>query len=138
MFGMMPFTRREDNVFDVFDRLFSHSPMDLPAFRTDIRDEDNAYLLEAELPGYQKEDISLDLKEGILTIRAEHKEETGDQDKKGNYIRKERRYSSVVRSFDVSGIAEDAIDASYENGILKIRLPKAQPALPESRRIAIQ
>ncbi|MDF2838401.1 MAG: hypothetical protein K0S60_104 [Evtepia sp.] len=137
MLGILPFNRREDNVFDMFDRFFSNNA-DLPAFRTDIRNEDDHYMLEAELPGFSKEDISLDLKEGVLTIKAEHKVETEDKNEKGTYIRRERRFDSVSRSFDVSGIDEENISANYQDGVLKLRLPKVQPVIPETRRIEIQ
>jgi len=138
MFGMLPFNRREDNFFDIFDKFFNNSSVELPAFRTDIRNETDHYLLEAELPGFSKEEISLDLKEGILTIKAEHKSESEEKDEKGNFIRRERRFGAVSRSFDVSGIDEEQITASYQDGVLKLRLPKVQPAVPETRRISIQ
>ena len=68
MFGMIPFDRRDDNLFDLFDnfekKFFGNTNASLPAFRTDIRDQGDKFLLEAELPGFQKEDISLELKEG--------------------------------------------------------------------------
>ena len=95
MFGMVPFERHEDNFFDVFDnferKFFGNSSANLPAFRTDIKDADDKFVLEAELPGFDKEDISLDVKDGILTISAQHKEEKEDKDEKGQYIRRERR-----------------------------------------------
>ena len=75
MFGMLPFERSDNNLFDTFDSFardfFRKSNADLPAFRTDIRDTGDSYVLEAELPGFQKEDITLDLKDGILTITAQ-------------------------------------------------------------------
>lgn len=142
MFGMLPFERNDDNVFDTFDNFarnfFRSSNTDLPAFRTDIRDAGDRFVLEAELPGFNKEDISLDLKDGILTIRAEHREDKDEKDKQGNYIRRERRYGSFSRSFDVTGIDEGGITAAYNNGILELNLPKAQPAVAETKRIAIE
>ena len=156
MFGMIPFDRRDDNLFDLFDnfekKFFGNTNASLPAFRTDIRDagdkfvleaelpgwdQGDKFLLEAELPGFQKEDISLELKEGILTIKAEHKENQDQKDDKGNYIRRERRYGSFSRTFDVSGIDENAITAVYNNGILELTLPKLAPVVPQSRQIAI-
>ena len=141
MFGMIPFDRRDDNLFDVFDnfekKFFGNTNASLPAFRTDIRDQGDKFLLEAELPGFQNEDISLELKEGILTIKAEHKENQDQKDDKGNYIRRERRYGSFSRTFDVSGIDENAITAVYNNGILELTLPKLAPVVPQSRQIAI-
>ena len=130
--------RRQSDTFDNFTRnFFRSSNASLPAFRTDIRDQGDKFLLEAELPGFQKEDISLELKEGILTIKAEHKENQDQKDDKGNYIRRERRYGSFSRTFDVSGIDENAITAVYNNGILELTLPKLAPVVPQSRQIAI-
>lgn len=142
MFGMLPFDRRDDNMFDLFDnfekKFFRNTAVNLPAFRTDIRDQGDKFLLEAELPGFHKEDIQLELKDGILTIRAEHKEDKNEKDEKGNFIRRERRYGSFSRSFDVTGINESAITAAYNNGILELSLPKQAPAVPESHQIAIE
>lgn len=142
MFGMIPFEYRDRNLFNAFDNFersfFGNSSVDLPAFRTDIRDAGDKYLLDAELPGFNKEDIILDIKDGILTITAEHNESNDQKDDKGNYIRRERRYGSFRRSFDISGIDENTISASYQNGILELSLPKAQQVLPKSHRIAIE
>ena len=141
MFGMLPFERSNDNLFDTFDNFardfFRSSNASLPAFRTDIREVNDKYVLEAELPGFNKEDISLDLKEGILTIKAEHKDSQDQKNDKGEYIRRERRYGSFARTFDVSGINESGITAAYNNGILEVTLPKQAPVVPESRQIAI-
>ena len=141
MFGMIPFDRRDDNLFDIFDnfqkKFFDNTNASLPAFRTDIRDQGDKFLLEAELPGFNKEDISLELKDGILTIKAEHKENNDQTDDKGQYLRRERRYGSFARSFDVSGIDESGISAAYNNGILELTLPKQVPVEPETRQIAI-
>lgn len=142
MFGMLPFDNSDNHVFDTFDNftrdLFRRSNTELPAFRTDIRDTGDAFVLEAELPGFKKEDIALDLKDGILTISAAHEEKSEDKDEKGTYIRRERKYGSFNRSFDVTGIDENGITAAYENGVLVLTLPKAKPVEPEARRIAIQ
>lgn len=142
MFGMIPFEYRDRNLFDVFDNFernfFKNSTMDLPAFRTDIRDADDKYVLEAELPGFRKEDIKLDVKDGILTITAEHTDNNDEKDDKGSYIRRERRYGSFRRSFDIAGIDENAISAAYHDGVLELSLPKAQEVVPEARRIEIE
>ena len=141
MICMIPFDRRDENMFDLFDnfekKFFGNTTANLPAFRTDIRDQGDKFLLEAELPGFQKEDISLELKEGILTIKAEHKENHDQKDEQGSYIRRERRYGSFSRTFDVTGIDESAITAAYNNGILELTLPKLAPVVPETRQIAI-
>jgi len=142
MFGMLPFDRSDNNVFDTFDNFtrdfFRRSNTDLPAFRTDIRDTGDSYLLEADLPGFDKGDISLDLKDGILTISAVHTQSEEQKDDDGSYIRRERRYGSFTRSFDVTGINEQAITAAYNNGVLAVTLPKAKPVEPETHKISIQ
>ncbi len=141
MFGMIPFDRGDNNFFDTFDNFtrdfFRKSNAELPAFRTDIRDTGDSYLLEAELPGFRKEDISLDLKDGILTITAVHQDSAETRDE-GGYIRRERRVGSFQRSFDVTGIDEGAITAAYENGVLALTLPKVKPVEPETKKIMIQ
>ena len=142
MFGMLPFDRSDMNLFDTFDSFtrdfFRKSNAELPAFRTDIRDVGDSYVLEAELPGFRKEDINLDLKEGILTITATHTESNEEKDDKGTYIRRERRYGSVQRSFDVTGIDEGGISAAYQDGVLSINLPKAKAVEPQPYKITIQ
>ena len=139
MFGMLPFERHNDNnLFDVFDNFFGKSSAALPDFRTDIKEVGGNYVLEAELPGFNKEDLHLVVKDGVLTISAQHKEEKDEKDQEGNYVRRERRYGSYSRSFDVAGIDEKGITAAYENGILKLTLPKATPAVEPTHRIAIE
>lgn len=142
MFGMIPFGHDDTDLFRSFDNFardfFRNSNTDLPAFRTDIRDNGDSYLLEADLPGFKKEDITLNLENGVLTIQASHQENKEEQNTQGSYLRRERRYGSFTRSFDVSGIEENGITAAYENGVLKLTLPKAQPVVPANRRIEIQ
>ena len=141
MFGMSPFSRRDDNMFDLFDNFeknfFGSSNSSMPAFRTDIRDLGDKFLMEAELPGFDKEDIQLDLKDGFLTIKAQHKEDQDQKDAQGSYIRRERRLGTFARAFDISGIDEAGITASYTNGILSLTLPKQAPVVPAARQIAI-
>ncbi len=140
MFGMIPFDRHDSSLFDMLDNFernfFGSSNNTASSFRTDIRDEGDKFVLEAELPGFKKEDIKLDLKDGILTISAQHSQES--EEKQNSYIRRERRYGSFSRSFDVSGIQEDHITAAYNNGVLELTLPKAQPVVPAARQIDIQ
>ena len=142
MFGMIPFERNDDNFFDLFDnferKFFGNSSAALPDFRTDIRDAGDRFVLEAELPGFSKEDIKLDVKDSILTISAQHSENKDEKDDKGSYIRRERRFGSFTRSFDVTGVDEEHITASYNNGVLELNLPKAVPVVPEAKRIAIE
>lgn len=142
MYSMIPFgqsSRQLNSLFDDFERSFFPAERGrFPAFRTDIKDEGDHFLLEAELPGFKKEDIDLQLQDGVLTISAQHDETVENKADEGRYICRERRYGSFQRSFDVSGIKEDAIGAAYEDGVLKLTLPKVGEEQPQSRKIAIQ
>ena len=89
-------------------------------------------------PGFNKEDISLDLKENTLTISAVHKDQSEEKDEKNGYVRRERKIGSFSRSFDVSGIDVSKIDAEYTNGILLLHLPKKLPEPPASTTITIR
>ncbi len=111
------------------------------AMRCDIREKDGSYLLDIELPGYRKEDIHIDLEDGYLTVSAARNTSSEEKDKQGNIIRRERVSGSCSRSFYVGEeVTEQDIKAKYDNGELKIVLPKKQPApqVETSRRIAIE
>ena len=111
---------------------------DAPAsFRTDVTDEGDHYLLEADLPGFEKQDIHLDLNGDTLTIRAERHSKVEEKEK-DKVVRMERSYGSYCRSYDISGIDADAIGAKYENGVLQLKLPKKAELPPTSRKIEIQ
>ena len=110
----------------------------ISSFKTDIKDNGNEYLLEADLPGFKKEDIDVNLKNNYLTIKAERKVENEEKDKKGRYIRCERSYGSFVSSFDVSDVDTDKITASYEDGVLKLNMPKKENALPTAKKLEIK
>ena len=142
MFELIPMERRMAN-FDPFrmmadmERNFYGQPSTraISAFRTDVSDIGDAYKLEAELPGFKKEDISIDIKDERLTISAQRKFE--NEDEKPNFVKRERFYGSYSRSFGLEGINSDAIEASYVDGVLSLILPKQTPVVPESRRIEI-
>ena len=142
MYTMLPFNHMSRTFNDLFDEMersmFPAQPSGrLPAFRTDIKDQGDHYLLEADLPGFRKEDIDLHLQNGVLTITARHQEEH-EEKKEGKYLCRERRAGSCARAFDVSGIREEDITAAFEDGVLKLTLPKQGDPVPQSRRIAIQ
>ena len=105
------------------------------ACRTDIIEEDERYIMEAELPGFAKEEISIDLNGTDLTIKAAHTEKTDD---KRRYVRRERSRTAYHRSFDISGIDTDNIGAEYKNGILVLTLPKKKATVPPVRKLEIQ
>lgn len=145
MFEIIPIERRNRHVatydpfreMEEFERRFWGNSSMTTAFRTDVEDTGDAFKLEAELPGFDKEDIQLDLKDGFLTIKAQHKEAQDEKDAQGSYIRRERRLGTFARAFDISGIDEAGITASYTNGILSLTLPKQAPVVPAARQIAI-
>lgn len=104
---------------------------------TDIIDAGDRYLLEIELPGYQKEDIDVSLQTKYLTISAKpHKREEGEVEK--TYLRRERVLSEFSRTYTVQNIEEEGIAASYENGVLAVSLPKKKPIEPETRKFTVQ
>ncbi len=138
MFGITPFERRSYDLFDAFRDMEKDFFAPDMSCRTDIRDEDEKYVMEAELPGFDKEDIKLDIDGSRLTLTAEHNTDNEEKDKDGKYIRRERRYGAYKRSFDISGIECDKISAEYKNGILTVDLPKKAAEIPESRRLEIK
>ena len=144
MFGLTPYERRNNDLMfwnpfkelEDMERSFfgERTPR---SFRTDIRDTGKEYVLEAELPGYDKSDIGIDVRDGYLTISASHTEENDEKDKKGNYLRRERSFGSMTRTFDVSEIEEEEIKASFNNGVLELILPKKAEKAEISRKIEI-
>lgn len=140
MFDLIPFEHRNNNLFNYFDQMsrnfFGETEKEFAPCNTDIIDQGNQYLLKADLPGFSKEDVHIDIDGDRLTISAEHTEETKNEDK--NFIRRERRYGSMSRSFDISSIDAGSIQAEYKNGVLELVLPKKQEAVPASRRIEIK
>lgn len=106
-----------DDFFDRKDR------MNFNLMKTDIREDENSYLLEVDLPGYSKDDIKIDITDGYLTINAKVEKENNDEKK--NYVRRERFTGEVSRSFYVGDdIKEDEVKANFKNGILTLEVPK--------------
>ena len=147
MFEIVPFDRHIRHLaamdpfreFDELERSFFGNQKNLiSAFRTDVVDTGDAYQLEAELPGFAKEDIKIDVENDVLTVSAEHKSETKEENEKKNFVKRERFYGSYTRSFDVSGINVDGIEAKYENGVLTLTMPKKAAEIPASRRLEIK
>lgn len=106
--------------------------------RVDVRDRDDHYEITAELPGVNKDDIQVHLKDGVLTLEAESRQEDKEE-KDGRVIRQERRYGKFLRSFNLGGqVSESDIKASFNDGVLKLRAPKVKEQAPERRRIEVQ
>ncbi len=150
MFEMRPYTKKNNSFYnpfrdmDEFEKKFFASPFGffengaLDEFKTDVKDEGDRYELEADLPGFEKKDIHLDINGDILTVSAERHSEHEEKDKKGKYVRCERSYGTYSRDFDVSGVDTEGIKAKYENGVLKLTMPKKADALPEAKHLEIE
>lgn len=105
--------------------------------KTDIRDTGDSYVIDAELPGYNRDEINVEVNDDILTISAEKHSENNEEDKNSGYIRRERFYGSVTRSFNISEVDASSITAKHENGVLSLTLPKKKEELPKSHKIEI-
>ncbi len=130
------------NNFDLFDDIFGDSffkKENNKLMRTDIRETEEGYIIDVDLPGYNKEDIKIDVTDGYLTINAKMNQENNDENK-GNYVRRERFYGECSRSFYVGETVEaEDIKAAFRNGILSLEIPKIDESkkLPEKKYIEI-
>jgi HSP20 family protein len=140
MFDLIPFEQRSRNLFDSFNRMtqdiFGDIEKEFYPCRTDILDQGDKFVLKADLPGFNKEDIHININGDTLTLTAEHKEDTNENGK--NFIRRERSYGALSRSFDISNISVDQINAKYEKGVLELEMPKRESVIPPSRQIEIK
>lgn len=130
MFELTPYERRHQralfNPFRDMENFEKNFWGDMAAtdFKTDIKDNGKEYVLEAELPGFKKEDIHVDIEDGYMTISAERSNETEKKDDKGNFVRRERSYGSFSRSFDVSSVKTEDITGEYKDGVLTLTCPR--------------
>ena len=110
--------------------------------KTDIKEKDNGYEFEIDLPGFAKDEVKVSLENGYMTIEAAKGLDKDEKEKEtGKYIRKERYYGSYQRSFYVgNGVTQDDIKGGFENGILTLTVPKkeAKPAVEEKKYISIE
>lgn len=107
--------------------------------KTDVRETENTYEVDIDLPGFKKDDIKVDLNDGYMTVSAVKGIDKDQKDAEGRYIRQERYSGSCSRSFYVGDIEPKDISAKYEGGVLRISLPKnPKPQLPESTSIKIE
>lgn len=134
-----------DSLFD-FDSLFNHflTPTTSKGFneefftpRVDIKESDKGYTLIADLPGVKKDDLSVTLDNGVLTVEASTNEESSEEED-GKVIRKERRSGKFMRSFNLgTDIHEEDISANFADGVLSLTIPKVEKTVPKSRQIDI-
>lgn len=137
-YNRTPVTRPMMDFFsdDLFKPFFAMSGQGNATFRVDVVDKKDHYLLEADLPGVQKENVSIEVEDGMLSINAEM-DETKKEEKE-NYLFNERRVGKFHRSFTLNGIDEENITAEYVDGVLKLTLPKKAEAPKSGRRVDIQ
>lgn len=107
-------------------------------FRADIKETGDMYVIEAELPGFTKDEISIELSGDCLTIKAHRRGESDRESDKNRVIRQERYFGKWIRRFHIDNVQEDKIKAKLENGILTIEIPKANPEKPPAIRIPIE
>ncbi|MFW5995671.1 MAG: Hsp20/alpha crystallin family protein [Halanaerobiaceae bacterium] len=143
MFDLVPFSRNRrglsetDNTFDsLMSDFFNWTDRFETGFKTDIKETEEAYIIEAELAGMSKDDINIEVDEdNYLTIMARNEEvhEEGDD----SYIRRERSRGHYARRFYLENVNEEEIEANYDNGILEVVLPKKEPTRAKKRTIDI-
>lgn len=146
MFGLIPFKTNKNGVqseggynnflSDFFNDDFFGSIMSQNNFSADIRETDNAYLLQADMPGVNKEDISLDYKNNNLIISAKRNNEVSEN--QANFLRRERSYGEFSRSFYLDNVDENNIRAKFTNGELQVILPKKEQYNDSSSKIQIE
>ena len=119
-------------------KLYGHHAANL--MKTDIKEFDDKYEVEIDLPGFKKDEISIELENGYLTVSAAKGLDKDEEDKKGKYIRKERYAGAMQRSFYVGeNLTQEDIKAKYENGILRLSVPKKEAKPVETKKtIAIE
>ncbi|MBR6950697.1 MAG: Hsp20/alpha crystallin family protein [Oscillospiraceae bacterium] len=107
--------------------------------KTDVHEHEDMYEVDIDLPGFKKDEIHLGLENGYLTVGASKGVDKEEKSKKGKLIRQERYAGSMQRSFYVGdGLTEEDIKARFEDGVLKLTVPKKAPALPEKKTIMIE
>ena len=138
-----------ENLFDDFMDDFAFPDIDKKLYgkhaphimKTDVKEKDNAYEVTIDLPGFKKEDIKGEIKDGYLVITASTNTENEDKDEDGKYIRRERYSGTCSRSFYVGeDVKEDDIKAKFEDGTLKVVIPKKEEKheVEQAKYIAIE
>ena len=122
----------EDDFFGKKNPLYGKHAKNL--MKTDVRETDNSYELDIDLPGFKKDEVKLQLKDGYLTVNAAKGLDKDEKDKNGKYIRQERYAGAMSRSFYVgTDVQTDEIHAKFEDGILKLSVPKKDPKAVEDK-----
>ena len=140
---MMMIPRKRSD-FDLFDEMFKDpffiTERESKFMKTDIKEKEKEYLIEMDLPGYEKENIKIEIENGYLTVQA-NRSESKEEKEEGKFVRKERYSGECSRSFYIGeDVKEEEIKASFKNGILKLVVPKkgTEKELPEKKYIEIE
>jgi len=121
---------------EFFRSFFGESAV--PSMKVDVEDKGNEYLLKTDLPGVKKEEVSISIEDGMLTITVEQNAEKNEEDKEKTYLLRERRSVNMSRSFSLEGVNEEGVAAEYADGVLHLTLPKAVQPEEKVRRIEIK
>lgn len=130
---------RKRNEFDIWDDMFRGDPFfseknTAKIMKTDIKDKGDNYIIDMDLPGYEKDNIEISMEEGYLTVSAKVSEDNNEEEE--NYIRKERYFGECSRSFYVGeDVHEEDIKASFKNGKLTLTVPKEEKKKIESKKL---
>jgi len=121
---------------DMFDGFFSPSTRNFDVMKTDIHEKDGYYNLDIELPGYNKQDVNIEINNGYLTVNAKHEFSNEEKDTKGNLVRSERSFGSCSRSFYVGdNIKANDVNAKFDNGMLYINVPSIEQKASETKQL---
>ncbi|WP_242161618.1 Hsp20/alpha crystallin family protein [Bacillus cereus group sp. BfR-BA-01522] len=124
-------TNRRNGVAEFGSSLFEmmtdafFKPMNMNTFKVDVQEDSDKYVVEADLPGFQKENIQVDFENDMLTIQATQNHEVEEKNEHGTYIRKERSTGSFIRRFTFNGVENENVKAKFKDGVLTIELPKS-------------
>ncbi len=144
MFELIPYGKNDNFFANAFQDLESFSKnffrgSAASMLKTDIQDRGNMYLIEMDVPGVQKQDIEIDIKDNYLTVKCKRHEISENKENNPNYIRRERSCGVYSRSFDIKMIQDEQITAKCENGVLRLELPKKQENISKTdRKINVQ
>ena len=140
MLALTPFYHR--SIYDPFRefeklerRIFGDRAT--PDFRFDLYEEEDSYIIEADLPGFLKSDINIEIEPPYLTVRATREVPRAERDE-GRYLHSERFFGSFERSFDIANTDADGISAAYENGVLTLKIPKKKEETPKKISLSVE
>lgn len=121
----------------IFDNFMDEGTDNFDVMKCDVYEKDGAYHIEADIPGFKKDEISVDCEDGYVTITAEKNTENEEKDENKKYIKRERFYGKTVRKFYVGDVDSEKINAEYKDGMLELVVPKEEK-LPNKKSIEIK